>query len=142
MLLLRTTELADGPGWLHELKLDGFRAVAFKTGGKVYLRSRNDNDFAGRYPTIIKALTKLPDDTVIDGEVVALDQDGRPSFNALQNYGSAHAPLLYYVFDVLVLAGKEVMSETLSTQKRVAGKEGSVETNRADPLFAGIEREP
>ena len=59
---------------------------------------------ASRYPAVVKALAKLPDDTVIDGEVVAFDQEGRPSFNALQNYGSAAGPVVYYVFDVMVLA--------------------------------------
>src|SRR6478672_10140534 len=80
MLLLRTEKLPEGANWLYELKLDGFRSIAFKTSGKVYLRSRNDKDFNTAYPAIVKALTDLPDDTVIDGEVVALDESGRPSF--------------------------------------------------------------
>jgi ATP-dependent DNA ligase len=105
MLLLRSSELPQGPEWLKELKMDGYRAVAFKSGGKSHLRSRNDNDFSLRYPAVIKALSGLPDETVIDGEIVAVDQCGRPSFNLLQNYGSSNAPILYYVFDVMVLAG-------------------------------------
>ena len=72
MILLPTSRLPEGADWLYELKLDGYRALAIKTGGKVRLVSRNDNDFSGRYPAILKALQKLPDDTVIDGEVVAL----------------------------------------------------------------------
>src|SRR5688572_447935 len=98
MLLLRTEKLTEGSQWLYEIKLDGYRAVAFKTDGRVYLRSRNDNDFAGRYPAITKALTGLPDETVIDGEVVALDESGKPSFNILQNYGSSRVPIVFYVF--------------------------------------------
>jgi bifunctional non-homologous end joining protein LigD len=50
MLLLRTDKLPEGVGWIHELKFDGYRALAIKSGGKVQLRSRNDNDFAVRYP--------------------------------------------------------------------------------------------
>jgi ATP-dependent DNA ligase len=91
MLLLRTDKLPEEPGWLHELKFDGYRALAIKTGDRLQLRPRNDNDFGARYPTILKALAPMPDETVIDGEVVALDPEGRPSFNRLQNYGSARA---------------------------------------------------
>jgi bifunctional non-homologous end joining protein LigD len=117
MLLLRANELPDDGSWLKELKLDGYRALGIRTGGKVQLRSRNDKDFAVRYAEIAKALAKLPDETVIDGEVVALDETGKPSFNILQNYGSSKAPILYYVFDVLVLAGKDVMGETLDARR-------------------------
>src|ERR1700722_10330229 len=67
----------------------------------------------GRYSGIVKALDAMPDDTVIDGEVVALDAEGRPSFNMLQNYGSAGAPLHFFIFDVLVLRGRDVMDEPL-----------------------------
>jgi bifunctional non-homologous end joining protein LigD len=73
MLLLRTERLPEGREWAYELKLDGYRALAIKTGGKVHLRSRNNNDFNLRYPAVVQALTVLPDETVIDGEVVALD---------------------------------------------------------------------
>jgi ATP-dependent DNA ligase len=102
---------------LYEPKLDGYRAIAFKTGRKVQLRSRNDNDFAIRYPTIASALQALPDETVIDGEVVAVDADGKPSFSLLQNYSSSGAQLLFYVFDVMILAGKDVMGEDLETRR-------------------------
>ena len=73
MLLLQTERLPEGRKWAYELKLDGYRALAIKTGGKVHLRSRNDNDFNLRYPAVVQALKVLPDETVIDGEVVALD---------------------------------------------------------------------
>src|SRR5690348_17277345 len=113
MLLLRTEKLPEGPDWTYEIKLDGYRALAFKKAGKIHLRSRNDNDFNARYPGIVAALAPLPNDTVIDGEVVVLDGDGRPSFNTLQNYGSADALLHFYVFDPLVLKGGKVTKETL-----------------------------
>jgi ATP-dependent DNA ligase len=70
MLLLQTERLPEGGKWAYELKLDGYRALAIKTGGKVHLRSRNDNDFNLRYPAVVQALGALPDETVIDGEVV------------------------------------------------------------------------
>src|SRR4051794_14604597 len=103
MLLLRTERLPTGRAWLYELKLDGFRAEAIKSGGRVHLRSRNDKDFNAKYPTIVQALSAMPDETVIDGEIVALDAAGRPSFSALQNYLSG-STLVYYAFDLMVLA--------------------------------------
>ena len=122
MLLLRTDALPDSDKWLYELKLDGYRAIAYKRGGRVYLRSRNDNDFNGRYPGVVNALAALPDDTVIDGEVIAFDENGRPSFNALQNLGSAAGPVEYYVFDVMVLSGRDVMREPLENRRELLEK--------------------
>src|SRR4029079_4065308 len=117
MLLLQKENLPEGPDWLYELKLDGYRALAIKRDAKVYLRSRNDNEFSSRYRTVAKALEALPDDTVIDGEVVALDEDGKPSFNLLQNYSWGSAQIVYYVFDVLVLGGRNVMGDPLDARR-------------------------
>ena len=122
MLLYRTERLPDGTDWLYEVKFDGYRALAVKSGGKVHLRSRNDNDFAIRYAGIAKALAAMPDETVLGGEIVALDGDGRPSFNALQNYGSSSGPLLYYIFDVLILSGTDMMGETLLARRAILEK--------------------
>lgn len=123
MLLLKTDKLPDDPAsWLVELKSDGYRAIAFKSGGKLHLRSRNDKDFSLRYPTIVAALAKLPDETVIDGEVVALDAEGRPSFQILQNYGNSPGPVVFFIFDLLVLAGVNVMSEPLSVRRALLEK--------------------
>ena len=101
--MLRTDTLPCSGQWLYDLKLDGYRAIAFNRQGTVHLRSRNNKDFSVRCPAVVTALAKLPDDTVIDGEIVAFDQ-ARPSFNALQSYGSAAALVVDYVFDVMVLA--------------------------------------
>lgn len=83
-----------------QLKVDGYRAIAFKTGGKLHLRSRNNYDFTKRYPDVLRGLGKLPNETVIDGEIVAFDADGRPSFNSLQNFASAETSIVYYVTQV------------------------------------------
>ena len=132
MLLLSTEKLPEGPNWQVELKLDGYRALAIRSGGKVHLRSRNDKDFNARYPGVVKALSTLPDDTVIDGEVVALDAEGRPSFNTLQNYGSSGAPLHFFIFDVLILKGKDVMGEPLAKRRELI--EEHVLPKLADPI--------
>jgi bifunctional non-homologous end joining protein LigD len=117
MLLRAAPQLPNGGHWSYELKLDGFRAVAFRTGGRVYLRSRNNTDFNRKYPPIVQALATMPDETVIDGEVVALDGVGRPSFSTLQNYTSGAAPLVYYVFEVMILGGRDVMGEPLTARR-------------------------
>jgi DNA ligase D-like protein (predicted ligase) len=132
MLLLRTEKLPEGPEWLIELKLDGYRALAIKSGGKVQLRSRNDNDFNSRYPGIVKALAPMPDETVIDGEVVALDEHGRPSFNTLQNHGSAGVPLHFFIFDLLILHGWDVMAEPLVKRRELI--EEYILPKLADPI--------
>ena len=132
MLLLRTEKLAEGPAWQYEIKLDGYRAIAFKTGGRVQLRSRNDNDFNRQYAHIVKALEAMPDETVIDGEVVALDEAGKPSFNLLQNYVSSKIPILFYAFDVMILRGKDVTGEPLSN--RTALLEEHVLTRLDEPI--------
>jgi ATP-dependent DNA ligase len=101
------------------LKHDGYRAIAFKTGGNLHLRSRNDNDFALRYPVIAKALNALPDETVVDGEIVAFDENGKLSFNRLQNHGSSGLPLCFYIFDVMVVGGLDVMKEPLDRRQGI-----------------------
>jgi bifunctional non-homologous end joining protein LigD len=122
MLLLRTDMLPEGDQWQYEIKYDGYRALAFKAGGTLHLRSRNDKDFAARYPRVVAGLAGLPDDTMIDGEVVTLDESGRPSFTILQNYGSSEAPVFFYVFDVMVLGGKDVTREPLITRRELLEK--------------------
>ena len=131
MLLLRTERLPKGPKWLYELKLVGYRALAIKSGGKVQLRSRNDNDFNARYSGLVKVLASMPDETVIDGEVVALDEQGRPSFNTLQHRGPG-AALHFFIFDLLILRGRDVMAEPLV--KRRALIEKHVLPTLADPI--------
>src|SRR5689334_14417179 len=136
MLLVRTEKLPDDTTrWAYQLKLDGYRAIAFKTGGKVYLRSRNDNSFNDRYPAVVRGLATMPNETVIDGELLALDEDGRPSFNALQNYASS-TPVIYYVFDVMVLSGRDLTARTL--EERRDHLERTVLPTLAEPVrYAG-----
>ena len=138
MLLLSTDRLPDDPAkWEYQLKLDGYRAIAFKTGNTLHLRSRNDNDFSRRYPAVLRGLAKLPDETVIDGEIVALDEDGRPSFNALQNSIGSETSVVFYVFDLIVLSGRDVSAEPLTARRALL--ERKVLPTLADPVrYAGI----
>src|SRR5262245_25433100 len=117
MLLLPTNGLPEGSVWSYELKFDGYRAIAIKADGRVQLRSRNNKDFNRKYPAVVEGLAGLPDETVVDGEIVALDDSGRPSFNLLQNYGTSDVPICYYVFDLLVLSGRDLMSEPLAQRR-------------------------
>jgi DNA ligase D-like protein (predicted ligase) len=132
MLLLARKQLPEGPNWLYELKLDGFRAIALKSSGNIRLRSRNDKDFNAKYPAIVKALSGMPEDTVIDGEIVALDEAGRPSFNALQNLGSNKTLVVFFVFDVMVLSGRSVLREPLEHRRTLL--EQKVLPKLADPV--------
>jgi len=138
MLLLSTDHLPDDRSkWEYQLKLDGYRAIAFKTGNTLHLRSRNDNDFSRRYPAVLRGLAKLPDETVIDGEIVALDEDGRPSFNALQNSIGSETSVVFYVFDLIVLSGRDMSAEPLTARRELL--ERKVLPTLADPVrYAGI----
>src|ERR1700751_5071857 len=107
MLCQNAEPLPESRDWRYELKLDGFRAIGRKAGRTAQLWSRNQKNSARQFPTLVKGLTGLPDDTVIDGEVVALDEHGRPSFNLLQGFGNAQTIVLY-AFDLLMLRGKDV----------------------------------
>jgi len=113
MLLEATSALPEGPNWSYEVKLAGYRALAIKSAGKVRLRSRNDKDFNARYPALVSALAPLPDETVLDGEIVALDAEGRPSFHALQNHGAAHVLIVYYIFEAYCSRQPECLIPTL-----------------------------
>jgi bifunctional non-homologous end joining protein LigD len=119
MLLLRTENLPQGVSWAYELKLDGFRAEVIKTAGRVHPRSCNDKDFNGRYPAVVQGLAAMPDETIVDGEIVTLDEHGVPSFQMLQNFCAAAPSLHYYILDLLMIEGRDMMSESLVKRRAV-----------------------
>jgi len=107
------TKLADGPGWLYEIKLDGYRAVAVKSDGRVSLFSRRRKSFDHHYPLIVEALADLPEGTVVDGEIVALDESGRPNFNLLQNFRSEASRIHYFIFDLPICNDRDLTKLSL-----------------------------
>jgi len=111
--------------WIYELKFDGIRLVAVKRDKKVSLLSRNQNDLSARFPDIVEAIKNLPArECVIDGEVVALDDKGRSSFQLLQAHEieGRRSPLYFYAFDLLQLDGKSLIGLPLEARKNVLKK--------------------
>jgi DNA ligase D-like protein (predicted ligase) len=115
MAAQRVDHLPDGPEWWYELKLDGYRALIIKDGAKVRIRSRNDKDLAHMDSSIVAAAGKVrAEQAIIDGEIVALDESGRPSFQALQ-HPTSHSGYrrVFYAFDLLHLNGEDRTSKSL-----------------------------
>jgi bifunctional non-homologous end joining protein LigD len=120
--------------WIYELKFDGIRVIAIQTGKKVSLFSRNKNELAGRFPEIVEAVKNLPArECVLDGEVVALDEEGRSSFQLLQarEMEGRKSPVCYYVFDLLQLDGKSLLLLPLEARKNILEKFCA---NAGDPI--------
>jgi bifunctional non-homologous end joining protein LigD len=129
MLAVSVEKPLDNPEWLYEIKWDGYRSVAFLENGKARLMSRNHNELTGRYPE----LHVLPDfvkarNAILDGEVVALDREGRASFSLMQQrtgirqHGRTKAanpdiPIVYYFFDLIYLDGYDLHKVELEDRK-------------------------
>jgi len=118
--------LVDSPptagDWSYELKFDGIRACAIKDGKKVSLIPRNGNDLRARFPEVADAVKDMPvDECVIDGEVVALDDEGRSSFQLLQGLEmeGRNSPIRFYVFDLMQLNGRNLTGLPLTARKEV-----------------------
>src|SRR5467141_5239873 len=101
MECLSVSRLPEGGPWIWEIKLDGYRALAVKTPTGVTLFSRNRKSLNRQFPNIVEALADLPAGTVVDGEVVAIDESGRPDFHLLQHFRAEASRIHYYIFDVL-----------------------------------------
>ena len=98
---LSVSKLPEGLGWIWEIKLDGYRALAVKSGNGVSLFSRRRKSLNRQFPNIVEALADLPAGTVVDGEVVAIDESGRPDFSLLQHFRAESSRIQYYIFDLL-----------------------------------------
>ena len=116
MLATLAEDVPPGKGWSFEVKFDGYRALAYVRGSEARLVSRNGNDLTARFENVARALStaiKTPD-CVLDGEVCALDEEGRSSFSAMQQGSGA---IVYYVFDVLEVEGTPVVDRPLEERR-------------------------
>jgi len=116
---LPVTGLPDGVEWTFEIKLDGYRALAVRSRTKVSLYSRRKKSFNSQYPYLVEALSDLPDGTVVDGEIVCLDDSGRPNFNLLQHFRTQASRIHYFVFDLLLCEGRDLTDLPLSKRREL-----------------------
>lgn len=119
MAAIAVKQLPEGGEWLYEVKFDGYRELIIKDGTRIQLQSRNQKDFTSMYPGIAAAALKLnARQAIVDGEIVALDESGRPAFQALQHRG-AHPkhPIVLYAFDLLQLNGRDLMGEPIERRR-------------------------
>jgi DNA ligase D-like protein (predicted ligase) len=114
--------LPTGKDWSYEIKLDGYRLEALKNSGEVLLYSRRRNLLTEKFAYIAKALAKLPKETIVDGEIVAVDVQGRSDFNLLQNFRSAESKIHYYAFDLLMLKGKSLLKMPLDERRALLNR--------------------
>jgi bifunctional non-homologous end joining protein LigD len=121
----------DKSGWIYEIKWDGYRALAFRNGGVTELKSRNDKSFNKKFYPIYDAVANWNINAILDGEIVVLNEHGHANFGALQNWRSeADGDLIYYIFDILWLNGKDLMPLSLHERrtilKQVVPQEGII----------------
>ena len=118
MLAKGSSESFSDENWLYEIKWDGYRAIAELNKEQVKLYSRNGNSFEATYPVIFEALQKLRFNAVLDGEIVVINEEGKPDFQKLQHYAeNTNFPIVYYVFDLLRLNNKDLYDVPLIDRK-------------------------
>jgi bifunctional non-homologous end joining protein LigD len=123
MLAEETVEPFDDKDWVFEIKWDGYRAIAEIEKGKVQLYSRNGNLFNNTYPIVVNELKKIKLNAVLDGEIVVTNEQGKPSFQLLQDYrNNIDKPIYYYVFDILSLGNKNTCDLPLLERKKLLKK--------------------
>ena len=134
MLAMSADTLPIGADWTYEVKWDGYRTLAAKDGQRVRLWSRNLKDATAQYPSIARSIAEVHADTaLLDGEIVALDENGRPSFQAL-HHQSAHI-LVYYAFDLLHVNGRDTIKVPLTERRSQLGEiVASTRVLSSDPL--------
>jgi bifunctional non-homologous end joining protein LigD len=144
MLARPVDRLPEGPGWTYEVKLDGYRVLAARWNGEAGLFSRRGHRMDAQFPAIAAALRRLAPDTLVDGEVVALDEEGRPSFTALQHWQAPVGPIVFYAFDLVAYQGKDLRGLPLVERRRLLETHAMVgleEPVRLSPAFDTAARE-
>jgi bifunctional non-homologous end joining protein LigD len=120
MLAKESVGAFDDPDWIFEIKWDGYRAIAEISKEGVKLYSRNGNLFNAAYPYIIQKLSEIKHSATLDGEIVVLDEEGKPNFQYLQDYeNNTFRPIQYCVFDLLALDGKDICHLELLERKNL-----------------------
>ena len=132
MLAKPVTSLPSGANWVYELKLDGYRALILRTQGEVTVFSRRGNILNVPFPSIARAFKFLPEDTMVDGELVVLDDHGKPSFSALQHSRFTPEMLYFYGFDLLAFQGRDLRKLPLIERRRLL--EERALQRRRDPV--------
>jgi bifunctional non-homologous end joining protein LigD len=123
MMAVSASVLPSGPEWSYEVKWDGYRAQAVRNGSTVSLASRNLRNITRQYPAVIQAVAGVRADSfVLDGEIVAVDAGGRPSFQALHHASLDGVSIVYYAFDLLHLNGRDLTRRPLD-ERRAALRE-------------------
>jgi bifunctional non-homologous end joining protein LigD len=112
-------DLPKGDEWLYEIKLDGYRCLAGRNPKGVTLWSRRANLFTTQFPTIARPFDSLASDTLVDGEVVAIDENGRVSFNLIQHHRSKARAIQFYAFDILIYRGRSLLSVPLEDRRQL-----------------------
>lgn len=143
MLLELVRKLPEGDRWQYEVKWDGYGGIAVLNGRSAHLWSRNEKDLGKRLGRIVEAVAELPvKNAVLDGEIVVLDEAGKPSFQDLQYFNPKLAPrLYYYVFDLLLLNGKDLTKLPLE-ERRAQLAELLTDPPPALRLSSTLEAEP
>ena len=120
MLAKQTDKAFDDKDWLFEIKWDGYRAIAEKNKKNILLYSRTGISFEKTYPIVADQLKSITTDAILDGEIVVLNEEGKPDFQLLQHYSeNHHRPIQYYIFDLLELNGKDTTGLSLIERKEL-----------------------
>lgn len=131
MQCLLVNKLPEGEAWECELKLDGYRTLTVKHGGRLTLFSRNKRSFNTRFPGVVAELANVPDDSIIDGEIVPMDESGRPSFNRLQEFSANANAITFFTFDLLMWNGENLQMQSLEKRRALLRRSNAKNAERS-----------